>query len=134
MNKKYEKLIRQAQWHYPQAGNCWQDGMFLGNGNIGALSYAPQHLEWVFNKVDVFDPTVEEAMSEKILPHRRVMELLKQQKHKNSMFLRELESAPHGTLQHPQYHKCSKNAAAFLARFGLGGASGTLDRPNTFAV
>ena len=94
MNKNYGKLIRQAQWHYPQAGNCWQDGMFLGNGNIGALSYAPQHLEWVFNKVDVFDPTVEEAMSEKILPHSRVMGLLKQQKHKNSMFLRELESAP----------------------------------------
>ncbi|MBO5924523.1 MAG: hypothetical protein J6Q81_08410, partial [Lentisphaeria bacterium] len=81
-------------WHYPQAGNCWQDGLFLGNGNIGVLAYAPAHLEWVFNKVDVFDPTVEEAMAEKILPHRQVMELLAQQEHKNSMFLQDLESAP----------------------------------------
>ena len=94
MNKKFEKLIRQSAWHYPQAGNCWQDGLFLGNGNIGVLAYAPQHLEWVFNKVDVFDPTVEEAMMAKILPHDQVMKLLACQEHKNSMFLQELESAP----------------------------------------
>ena len=94
MNTRYSKLIDNSSWHYPQAGSCWQDGLFLGNGNIGALAYAPSHLEWVFNKVDVFDPTVEEKMAEKILPHRQVMDLLAQQQHKNSMFLQELESAP----------------------------------------
>ena len=94
MNKKFEQLIRKSAWHYPQAGNCWQDGLFLGNGNIGVLAYAPQHLEWVLNKVDIFDPTVEEAMAEKMLPHDQVMALLAGKEHKNSMFLQELESAP----------------------------------------
>ena len=94
MNKKFEQLIRKSSWHYPQAGSCWQDGLFLGNGNIGVLAYAPQHLEWIFNKVDIFDPTVEEAMAEKMLPHDQVMKLLSEQPHKNSMFLQALESAP----------------------------------------
>ena len=89
-----KKSVCRQDWHYPSASPYWQDGIFVGNGALGSMAYAPQHLEWVFNKNDVFDPTIEEAMFDKVLPHKQVMELLAKQQHKNSFFLRDLESAP----------------------------------------
>lgn len=94
MLNSYEKLIRSQDWIYDRAGSDWRDGLFLGNGNIGVLAYAPSHLEWVFNKVDVFDPTVEPALLDKVTPYDRLCHQLDAMKHKHSMFLRDQESAP----------------------------------------
>ena len=93
MLESYKKLIKAQSWHYSQGGSDWRDGLFLGNGNIGTLAYAPSHLEWVFNKVDVFDPSVEEDMAGRITPYNKIIDHIKTQKHKNSFFLREKESA-----------------------------------------
>ncbi len=41
-----------------KAPSCWQDGVFLGNGSIGSVFYAPQALEWLVNKNDVIDARV----------------------------------------------------------------------------
>lgn len=38
---------------------CWQNGMTLGNGSMGAVFYAPQALEWLVNKSDVIDARVQ---------------------------------------------------------------------------
>ena len=36
------------------AGICWQDGVFLGNGSLGLVAYAPMGLEWTVNRNTVF--------------------------------------------------------------------------------
>ena len=93
MLESYKKLIQDQTWHYPQAGSDWRDGLFIGNGNVGALAYAPSHLEWVFNKTDIFDPSIEEDMADRIMPYDQLLKHIKSAKHKNSLFLREKESA-----------------------------------------
>ena len=40
---------------YEMPARCWQDGLPLGNGSLGALAYEPFHPEWVINKNDVWD-------------------------------------------------------------------------------
>ena len=52
------------------AGTDWRDGLVLGNGDVGAVAYAPGHLEWCVNKVDVYDATVPAAT---LLTHERVV-------------------------------------------------------------
>ena len=54
-----EKLIRKQDFSSDRSGLDFRDGFLLGNGDLCALGYVPSHLEWVFNKVDVFDPTTE---------------------------------------------------------------------------
>lgn len=88
-----EKLIRKQDWIYENAGADWRDGLLLGNGNLGAVAYAPSHLEWVINKVDVFDPTVENALLEKVIPHAEFLKKIHGMKPKNTLFLGELENA-----------------------------------------
>ena len=83
------QLIRKQDWHYEHAGSDWRDGLLLGNGNLGVMAYAPSHFEWVVNKVDVFDPTVEESS---MLPHAEVMRRVAEMNPKNSLFLDRLES------------------------------------------
>ena len=94
MKKSYEKLIRKQSWLYNQAASDWMDGLFIGNGNLGVVAYAPGHLEWILNKVDVFDPTYNEALSKKILPHAEVMQHVQDSSIKNSLFMQDLEAVP----------------------------------------
>lgn len=95
MNKRsQERIIRRQDWHYENAGKDWRDGLLLGNGNLGAVAYAPGHLEWVLNKVDVFDPTIEKAMLDKRLPHAEVMRRIQRLSPKNTLFLNDAEAAP----------------------------------------
>ena len=94
MKKSYEKLIREQSWFYEQAASDWMDGLFIGNGNLGVVAYAPGHLEWVLNKVDVFDPTYNEALSKKMLPHSEVMRRVNAADVKNSLFMQDLEAVP----------------------------------------
>ena len=63
-----EKLIRKQDFYSDRSGTDFRDGFLLGNGDLCAVGYVPSHLEWVFNKVDVFDPTTEGAMVKKIQP------------------------------------------------------------------
>ena len=40
---------------YEMPARCWQDGLPLGNGSLGAMAYEPFHPEWVINKNGVWD-------------------------------------------------------------------------------
>ncbi len=93
MNVALEKQIRAQDWHYPMAGRDWRDGLLLGNGNLSAVAYAPSHLEWVLNKVDVFDPTVDKALLEKRLTHSEFRRRIDGMFPKNTLFLNDLEDA-----------------------------------------
>lgn len=88
-----ERLIRAQDWKRP-GGKDWRDGLLLGNGNLAAVAYAPGHLEWVLNKVDVFDPTTAKAMLDKRLPHAELMRRIRNMSPKNTLFLNEAERAP----------------------------------------
>ena len=78
-----ENLVRNQDWVNTPAGRDWRDGMLLGNGDLGSMASAPDGLEWIINKIDVFDPTVETAMLDKRLPHKQVMEHIEKQPCKN---------------------------------------------------
>lgn len=91
-----ERLIRKQDWIYENAGADWRDGLLLGNGNLGTVAYAPSHLEWVVNKVDVFDPTVEKEALDKVIPHAEFLRRIQKMKPKNTLFLGELEKAQTG--------------------------------------
>ena len=86
-----ESLIRKQDWVYGDAGTYWQDGLILGNGNLGIVAYAPHHLEWTINKVDVFDGRVPDV---KLTPHKQVMKYFTEQKQSTVTFLNEWEKPP----------------------------------------
>lgn len=89
-----ERIIRRQDWRCENAGKDWRDGLLLGNGNLGAVAYAPGHLEWVLNKVDVFDPTVEKALLDRRLSHAAFLRRIEKMSPKNTLFLNEAEAAP----------------------------------------
>ena len=53
-----------------KAGRIWQDGLYIGDGQTGALAYAPNGLEWTINRNDVFDSRIWDC---KYIPHDEVM-------------------------------------------------------------
>jgi len=56
-----------------EAGTIWQDALFLGDGATAALAYAPQHLEWVINRNDVYDARHADCT---YMPHAEVMSVV----------------------------------------------------------
>ncbi|OQA85712.1 MAG: hypothetical protein BWY31_01742 [Lentisphaerae bacterium ADurb.Bin242] len=94
MGKSAEKLIRSQRWFRENAFWNWTDGFFFGNGNLGSVAYAPSHLEWMINKVDVFDPTVPDS---KYLTHGKVMKTLRSMQRKNSHFMGKTEAVKGGS-------------------------------------
>ena len=54
MNKEYG-ISEKHNLVYANAPRMWTDGLLLGNGDIGAVFYAPYHLTWIINKTDVYD-------------------------------------------------------------------------------
>ena len=94
MKKSVEKLIRAQDWIYENGSASWQDGLLLGNGELGSMANAPAHLEWVFNHINVFDPTLEQGMLDARLPHREVCRRIEKMPYRNTLFLNQAEEAP----------------------------------------
>lgn len=109
MPSQLENLIRAQDWVYETAGTRWQDGLILGNGNLGVIGYAPYGLEWVLNKVDVFDGRTGAG---KLFTHRQVMEHFLRKRLKTLDFLGEAERAP------VPVAPLTKSAALLRLRFG----------------
>lgn len=84
-----ERLLKEHGLEYEEAGYCWQDGFLLGNGNMGAVAYAPNSMEWVINKLDIYDGRVRKVKRE--LSHSEVMQYVKRHNIKDSWFLDDLE-------------------------------------------
>ena len=98
MNKRFglmdvdvEAVVRSQDIIYENAATCWQDGHILGNGDMGAVSYAPYNLEWTVNKIDVFDSR---NPPRKKLTYQEVMAEVERRKAVNLYFLDELEKTP----------------------------------------
>ena len=51
----WREFISQYDIVYETPPCCWQDGLLLGNGSLGAIFYADDALEWCINKSDVLD-------------------------------------------------------------------------------
>lgn len=83
-----ESIVRSQDLVYENAGTCWQDGHILGNGDMGAIAYAPHWLEWTVNKVDVFDGR---DAPKKRLTYKQVMAEVKKRKAKDLKFLPDIE-------------------------------------------
>lgn len=52
---KMTELVSRHDIVYDEPGCTWTDGLPLGNGDMGALAYAPFFPEWIVNKVDIWD-------------------------------------------------------------------------------
>ena len=70
------------------AGTCWQNGVFLGNGALGLVAYAPMGLEWTVNRNSVFY-----SLTNKIdfLSHERVKAEISRLGTNDTYFIRRLE-------------------------------------------
>ena len=88
MDVDVESVVRSQDVIYENAATCWQDGHIIGNGDVGAVCYAPYWLEWTINKVDVFDGR---NAPKKRLTYRQVMKEVKRRKAEDSRFLAEIE-------------------------------------------
>lgn len=88
LNVDIESIVRKHDLVYENAATCWQHGHILGNGDIGAVCYAPYWLEWTINKIDVFDSRMAPF---KKLTYKKVMNEVKKRKVSNLLFLNELE-------------------------------------------
>jgi len=71
----WKSFISQHDLVYEEAGKVWQDGLPLGNGDIGVLAYAPFSPEFVINKIDVYDHRV--PPRKRILTHKEALKILK---------------------------------------------------------
>lgn len=67
-----------------QAGRYWQDGLLIGNGDMAALAYADEHLEWIINKTDLFDPSFDDV---EYVTHSEFLKEVEKMEVKNSFFL-----------------------------------------------
>ena len=105
--EKISSLVKRQDWITSQGGRDWRDGLLLGNGNLAAVAYAPGHLEYVINKVDVFDPTQEEGMLKKIIPHEEFLKRIRRMEPKNTLFLNKLEDAPLKRKRHRDTLSCA---------------------------
>ena len=83
------EVVRRHDLLYPDAALFWQDGHILGNGDIGAVVYAPSHVAWTVNKTDVFDGRTADV---KLLKDSEVRERLRQTGARNLAFLDKEES------------------------------------------
>ena len=83
-----EQIVRSHDWNYEYAGHDWRDGLIVGNGAVGAIGYAPGNLEWVINKLDVFDRRVPEGP---MLTHQQVCRYVEAMDNKDSFFMDEAE-------------------------------------------
>ena len=99
-----ESIVRSQDLIYEDAATCWQDGHILGNGDMGAVCYAPYWLEWTVNKVDVFDGRVADVSR---LTHRQVLEEIRRRNAPNLRFLNELEQ-PKGKFIQPRSKICGQ--------------------------
>ncbi|MFH0797142.1 MAG: glycoside hydrolase N-terminal domain-containing protein [Candidatus Omnitrophota bacterium] len=70
----WKSFISQHDLIYEEAGKVWQDGLPIGNGDIGVLAYAPFSPEFVINKIDVYDHRV--SPRKRILSHKEALEIL----------------------------------------------------------
>ena len=68
-------FISQHDLVYEEAGKVWQDGLPLGNGDLGVLAYAPLSPEFVINKIDVYDHRV--PSRKRVLTHEEALEVLR---------------------------------------------------------
>ncbi|MBR2365332.1 MAG: hypothetical protein IKA79_09020 [Lentisphaeria bacterium] len=111
-----ERLVRKQDFYSDRSGTDFRDGFMLGNGDLCALASVPAHLEYVFNKVDVFDPTTEEVLLDKIMPHKEFLKKISSMEPKNTLFLEEEENCPHWGKR----HKDTISAAVLKFRFWRG--------------
>ena len=107
MESSIRTLIKEQVWTEVKGGRDWRDGLLLGNGDLAAVAYAPGHLEYVINKVDVFDPTQEEDLLKKIIPHEEFLRRIENMNPKNTYFLNELENAPLKRKRHRDTLSCA---------------------------
>ena len=82
-------IVRRHDLLYPDAPRFWQDGHILGNGDLGAIAYAPSHVAWTINKTDVFDARKADV---RFLKDSEVREHLRQTGARNLKFLDEAEA------------------------------------------
>ncbi len=73
---------------YDNISTHWGNGMFVGGGSIGAISYSRNNLEWIINKNDVFDSRASETEQK---THREVKEHINKHNEKDFKFMSQFE-------------------------------------------
>ena len=117
-----ETLIRSCDYKRSPAPHNWQDGTFLGDGDTGIMAFAPSHLEWIVNKTDLYDGTVNTA---DFMPHAEVMERVEHMNPKHLMFLEDRETG------HIHYLPQTVSATVLRIKFWTGSGWNTPAVPLT---
>ena len=86
--ERIEALVREHSLCYDYAPSDWRSGLLIGNGDVGAIAYAPGGREWVVNKTDIFDGRTYKATQ---TPHDKMMRIIKERGDNYSFFIDELE-------------------------------------------
>ena len=111
MNKTNRNASRFPEdWVYENAGTRWQDGLILGNGNLGLIGYAPYGLEWTVTKGDIFDAR---RGTGTMVRHADVLARIKKEHLTNLSFLGQEERPPQDAVS-----PLSKIAGLLKLKFG----------------
>lgn len=73
---------------YENISSHWGNGLFVGGGSIGAISYSKNNIEWIINKNDVFDLRVPEVDQK---THKEVKDYIKEHNEKDIKFMGKFE-------------------------------------------
>ena len=74
--KGLQEFISRQDLVYGRPPTCWQGGLVLGNGGLGAVFYAKEALEWLVNKADVIDARV--LGVKRVIPRDEAERMVKQ--------------------------------------------------------
>ena len=71
----WRRFISQYDIVYETPPSCWQDGLLLGNGSLGAVFFADGALQWCVNKSDVLDARPREVL--RVIPPEEAREMVR---------------------------------------------------------
>ena len=86
--ERIAEIVQSHSLYCEYAPSDWRSGLLIGNGDVGAIAYAPGSREWVVNKTDIFDGRTYNA---NLTPHDKMMKIIKERDDDYSFFINELE-------------------------------------------
>jgi len=67
-------IISQHDIIYDTPPSCWQDGLVMGNGSLGAVCFSPEALTFLINKTDVIDAGTKKV--KRVIPPAEAAEMV----------------------------------------------------------
>lgn len=91
MKVDMKKYLAAHDLVYKSAPKIWQEGLLAGNGDVGALFFAPFFPEFLVNKIDIWDY---KTVRGKLIKYSGILKKLKEGKELNEIIAEENKQAP----------------------------------------